>query len=84
MGGVTGGDPELLIPAIGDEGERAAKFGDEGRQWVGEVGILAPAKAMTGHDDAAAEKGGVGVGGCQVAALTRCRAREGAPRSPGD
>lgn len=54
-----------LHPAIGNRGQRRvemlAQFGDERRQWVGEVLILAATEVVPPHHDTAAECFAVGV-----------------------
>ena len=57
--------PMRVVPAVGDRGERRierrAQLGDELRQRIGEVLVLAAPEAVAGHHDAAAEQRVVGV-----------------------
>jgi hypothetical protein len=57
--GKAGGDAEPLGPGVGDRGEAGvgggAQVGNEGRQRIREVAVLAAPEAVPGHDDAAAE-----------------------------
>ena len=52
-------DAKRSTPSIGDPGQwrvkRVAQCGNRFRQWIGEIFIFAPPKAMLRHDDPAAE-----------------------------
>ena len=65
LGGIADGNAHRLVPPVGDRREprieAAAKRDDRLRQRIGEIFVLAPAKAMGRHHDARAEARVVGI-----------------------
>ena len=63
--GIADVDAHRLVPAIGDAGklriQRRAQLRDQVRQRIGKILVLAAAKAVASHDDAAAEARVIGI-----------------------